>query len=133
LIPGGPFAAAVEFFNRGFSSLQNPRPVYIALMRDDEMVGYWLMDTDPRHWQPFEPMDESCTPLLYTIRLNAELPEDFPPGTYHVGLWMPDGFDGLREDPRYAVRVANGDVPWWTDYQGRYGVNVLGILEVVTA
>lgn len=32
-------------------------------------------------------------------------------------------------DPRYAVRAANGDVPWWTDTQGRFGINILGAIE----
>jgi len=33
-------------------------------------------------------------------------------------------------DPRYAIRVANRDAPWWTDGAGRYGINILGRIEV---
>jgi len=48
-----------------------------------------------------------------------------------VGLWMPDAYRRLRLDPRYAVRAANRDVLWWTDQEGRYGVNLLGVMEVI--
>jgi hypothetical protein len=44
---------------------------------------------------------------------------------------MPDASPSLRLDPRYAVRVANRDAVWWTDADGRYGINVLGTLEIV--
>ena len=43
---------------------------------------------------------------------------------------MPDAADSLKLDPRYAVRVANGDVSWWTDKDGRYGINLLGAVDV---
>ena len=43
-----------------------------------------------------------------------------------MGVYPP-----LRLDPRYAVRVANRDVVWWTDSGGKYGINVLGTLEIV--
>jgi hypothetical protein len=43
---------------------------------------------------------------------------------------MPDATLPLRLDPRYAVNVANRDAVWWTDTEGRYGINVLGTLEI---
>jgi hypothetical protein len=30
----------------------------------------------------------------------------------------------------YAVRTANGDVPWWTTVDGKYGVNILGTVTI---
>ena len=41
----------------------------------------------------------------------------------------PDAAESLRLDPRYAIRVANRDVPWWTDPRGHYGINLLGVVE----
>ena len=34
---------------------------------------------------------------------------------------------------RVRVRVANRDVPWWTDPRGNYGINLLGVVEAVPA
>lgn len=52
------------------------------------------------------------------------------PGSYLVGLWLPDASAQLKMDPHYAVRVANRDVPWWTSAAGQYGINVLGAIEL---
>ena len=87
-------------------------------------------DADPRTWQPFAPEDAEYAPLVHTISLDLPLPADLPAGDYRVGLWLPDAAEGLRLDPRYAVRLANGDVLWWRDRQDRYGVNVFGTLTV---
>jgi len=38
--------------------------------------------------------------------------------------------ESLRTDPRYALRLANGNVVWWRDREGPYGVNVLGRVRV---
>ena len=65
-----------------------------------------------------------------TVSAKGRLPSKLGPGSYRLGLWMPDAYKTIRTDPRYAVRVANRDVPWWTDAKGRYGVNILGNLEV---
>lgn len=51
--------------------------------------------------------------------LNAE------PGTYRLGLWLPDASYRLRCDPHYAIRCANGGLGWWTSPDGLYGVNIL--------
>ena len=50
---------------------------------------------------------------------------------YKIGLWMPDASESLAMDPRYAIRVANAGVPWWTDTGGKYGINIIGSCEVV--
>ena len=60
------------------------------------------------------------------------LPPGVAPGWHQLGLWMPDEAERLRPDPRYAVRVANRDAPWWIDDDGRYGVNILGVVQVLT-
>ncbi|MBN1418227.1 MAG: DUF4832 domain-containing protein [Planctomycetes bacterium] len=122
---------AIELVNRGFSAIHNPRPVFIALISPDGRVAVFRgEDVDPRAWQPHAPGDEDAKPLLHRFQVRARIPEDLDPAGYLVGLWLPDGYESLRMDPRYAIRVANRDVPWWTDREGRYGINVLGRIEI---
>ncbi len=129
--PGGELTASVELINRGFSTLHNPRSVYITLVDVEGRVWEQIAaDVDPRTWQPFAPGDDQFQPLRHTLTLRAELPATLGPGWYQIGLWMPDASPSLRLDPRYAVRVANRDSTWWTDADGRYGINVLGMLEI---
>jgi len=127
----GPLAFEAELINRGFSVMHNPRPVYLVLTGPDEAVTEIpVPDADPRMWQPSDPADAEHTPLVHTISADLALPAQVAPGSYKLGLWLPDPYDTIRLDPRYAVRFANGDVPWWTDADGRYGVNLLGELKV---
>jgi hypothetical protein len=72
-------------------------------------------------------------PLVHTVTLKMRLPATMKPGWYQIGLWLPDASQTLRLDPRYAVRVANRDVPWWSSSQGQYGIDVLEMMEVVEA
>ncbi len=130
LSPGDRLQAAIGLINRGFCTLHNPRPALIALIAADGTVYPFETEADPRTWQPFDPADSEYKPLTHTIALDAQLPADLPPGSYRLGLWLPDAAETLRTDPRYAVRVANADVLWWQDREGRYGVNVLGVVEV---
>ena len=51
-------------------------------------------------------------------------------GEYKLGLWIPDGSDRLKYNPRYAIRCANGNTTWWTSADGKYGVNILTTVEV---
>ena len=75
-----------------------------------------------------------------TVAYHGIRPTD-PKG--YVGLRNPDrGFrmetrfgegpyDSIRMNPRYAVRLANRDVQWWRDDKGEYGINLIGLAEVV--
>ncbi len=120
----------IRLVNRGFSTLHNPRPVFLVLINDANCVATFPVDAEPRTWQPYKPGDKKYAPLVHTIKADCALPERLQPGWYVLGLWLPDAYESLRMDPRYAVRTANGDVPWWTDREGRYGVNVLGAVEI---
>jgi hypothetical protein len=128
--PGEEFAVKIELVNRGFSTLHNPRPVCLTLIDLDGKVWEQAMAADPRTWQPFKPGDDQYRPLLHTLTLKVRLPAATRKGWRQIGLWLPDASTRLRLDARYAVRVANRDVVWWTDLDGRYGINVLGTLEV---
>ncbi|MFO7975328.1 MAG: DUF4832 domain-containing protein, partial [Candidatus Hydrogenedentota bacterium] len=120
----------ITLINRGFSTLHNPRKVFLVLIKDEDCLATFPTEADPRMWQPYSPGDESYAPLRHTISATCSLPESLSPGWYLLGLWLPDQYDSLRMDPRYAVRAANGDVPWWTDEKRRYGVNILGSIKV---
>ena len=87
-------------------------------------------DANPKNWQPFEPKDSTYTSLTHTVDVSLELPASVTSGTYKLGLWIPDGSDRLRYNPRYAIHCANGDTDWWISKDGKYGVNVLTAVEV---
>ncbi len=130
---GAPLTFSVSLINRGFSTLINPRPVFMALVNaQNRVVWTHPLGADPRKWQPFAPDDPQFVPLLHKVEGRSELPPDLAPGAYLLGLWMPDQAASLREDARYAVRVANRDVPWWTAPGNRYGVNILGAVRVLS-
>lgn len=127
---GDVLMAEVQLINRGFATLHNPRPVLVVLMKDEECIATFPTEAEPRTWQPYAPGDDTCTPLMHAVQAACPLPENLAPGWYVLGLWLPDAHESLRMDPRYAVRAANGDVPWWTDSLGKYGVNLLGPIEI---
>lgn len=129
--PGQPLPVTVTLINRGFSTLHNPRPVKLVLIgEDDRLWDLGATGADPRRWQPFDPADPEFRPLVHTIAASPRLPANLPPGRYRLGLWLPDAAATIAGDARYAVRVANGDVPWWTADSGSYGVNIVGWLDV---
>jgi len=129
---GVEFRVDVELVNRGFGTLHNPRPVFLALMdRTGKVTELPVTAADPRQWQPFRPGDTEYKPMIHKITWTGHLPANVQPGWYQIGLWLPDAAGSLRLDPRYAVRAANRDVPWWTDSRGEYGINLLGVIEVV--
>ena len=123
----------IRLVNRGFSTFHNPRPVLVALIARNGDVHTLQTSSDPRTWQPFAGGDSLYRPLEHAITLDATLPNDLAPGQYRVGLWLPDAAESLRLDPRYAVKVANGDVLWWVNAQGKYGLNVLATIAVAAA
>jgi hypothetical protein len=130
--PGAGFRVDIELVNRGFSTLHNPRPVCLALMdRTGKVTELPATDALPRQWQPFQPGDTGYKPIVHTITWTGHLPAELKPGWHQIGLWLPDAAAALRLDARYAVRVANRDVPWWTDPRGSYGINLLGAVEAV--
>ncbi len=129
---GGELTVGVELINRGFSTLHNPRPVFVVLVGfDGRVIEFAAKDADPRRWQPFSPDDDTYAPLRHRVDITSRLPDMVGPGWYRVGLWLPDAHERLHLDPRYAVRAANRDTVWWKDREGHYGVNLLGVMEIV--
>ena len=116
--------------NRGFATVFGEHPVYFVLIDKEGEVTEFPTDANPLNWQPFEPNDSTYTSLMHTVNLSLKLPASIPAGTYQLGLWIPDGSDRLRYNPRYAIHCANGDTDWWISRDGKYGVNVLTAVEV---
>jgi hypothetical protein len=42
------------------------------------------------------------------------------PGTYKLGLWLPDAYTSLRGNPAYSVRFANNNT-----WDAATGINIL--------
>mgnify|MGYP005870607963 FL=1 len=116
--------------NRGFATVFGEHPVYFVLIDDAGEVTEFPTDANPKNWQPFEPKDSTYTSLTHTVDVSLELPASLTAGTYKLGLWIPDGSERLRYNPRYAIHCANGDTDWWISKDGKYGVNVLTAVEV---
>jgi hypothetical protein len=132
ITPGDKFHFEIELINRGFSVPHNPRPVILTLIREEEMVKKPIQNADPRTWQsqkPGEDTDNSYEPLVHVIRTSFIMPQATP-GWFKIGLWLPDQLKNLQKDPRYAIRLANRDIPWWKNASNQYGVNILGITKI---
>jgi hypothetical protein len=113
--PGGFINLKVNLQNMGFASIINDRPVYIVVKRDIISLYKTELDVDLRHWEPGE--------ISFTAKLH--IPSDAPEGEYRLGLWLPDGYGSLQDNPLYAVRFANENV--WDESTG---YNILGSINV---
>jgi len=110
------FDVQIQLDNVGFASPFNPRPVELIL-RSENKVYIQSLDEDPRFWLPGKPI---------TIKTTLKIPDEFFGRTCRLELCLPDGADKLRNDPRYAIRLANTGV--WDE---SLGSNVLiGRIEI---
>ena len=116
--------------NRGFATVFGEHPVYFVLIDDKGKVTELLTEASPLDWQPFQLGDILCRPLTHSVEQAVQLPGSMAAGEYKLGLWIPDGSDRLKYNPRYAIRCANGNTTWWTSADGKYGVNILTTVEV---
>ena len=100
------------------------------MIDDKGKVSEFLTEANPLDWQPFQPGDTAYTPLVHSVNQSLQLQGSMPAGEYRLGLWIPDGSERLKYNPRYALRCANGNTTWWVSEDGKYGVNVLTTVEV---
>jgi len=119
--PGGKMNVTVLIRNTGYAPIYNERPVELVLKGEGlPDTGYRIQTTaDPRRWKPNN--------KLSAINEQVEIPADLPEGTYHLYLHMPDKYESIASDPRYAVRFANEDV-----WDPETGLNDLGAEVVIT-
>ena len=120
---------SLTLINRGFSTLFNEHPVYFVLVDEHNQVKEFLTNADTNSFQPYRPGDKTYTPLIHTIKGQVTLPKTAN-GIYKLGLWIPDGSRQLQHLSRFAIRCANGDIPWWISPDRRYGINILTTLQV---
>jgi hypothetical protein len=97
--PGGELLVELDLRNVGFSSPHMPREAALVLARGDRSHRVVLEGVDPRRWGP-----ESGT---VTIRGRLPIPADAPPGPWKLALHLADPSPRLRDDGRYAIRLAS--------------------------
>jgi hypothetical protein len=98
--PGEPLRIEIELRNVGFAPPYLPREVAVVLSRGD--VQYrGVANADPRRWVPGTPI---------RVGFELPLPSDAPRGAWTLSLQLADPSKGLRDDGRYAVRLADDDV-----------------------
>jgi Domain of unknown function (DUF4832)/Domain of unknown function (DUF4874) len=117
--PGGEVELELDVANVGFAAPFNPRPAYLVLTGGGKRQLVRLESVDVRRWAPGE---------VTRISSRLQLPADLPAGAYRLSLWLPDEAQGLRNDPRFAVRLANDGV--WDE---KTGENVLASTFQVVA
>ena len=54
------------------------------------------------------------------MTVEVPIPDSLPPGSYRLGLWLPDAYESLHGEPKYSIRFANDQV-----WSAPDGVNVL--------
>ena len=98
----------IELENVGFGELFNPRKAEIVLISNQtgaEQVA--VVQTEPRLWAA-----GAQTKLAVTLGI----PGNLAPGTYTLGIRLPDPEPSNHDDPRYAIRFANKDI--WLEETG---------------
>ncbi len=116
---GGTLSLEVRFSNVGYAAMYRARSVYGVLQNENYRYEFVLPGVDPRRWE---------AGLEYTINVSVTLPINIVPGTYKIGLWLPDEAISLRDLPAYAARFANIDV-----WEPATGLNILTSNLLVTS
>jgi hypothetical protein len=111
--PGGVLNLTVNLQNTGFASIINQRSLYVVLVGVSEYKV--KLDIDPRGWEPG----------VTTVTAKIHIPSNAEEGEYQLALWLPDGFESLRDNPLYAIQFANENI--WDEATG---LNKLGNVTV---
>ena len=115
--PGGRMNVVIHLRNDGYAPLYNKRTAYLVLKNSAHT--YCLpISSDPREWRPGHTF----------ILEQPAVPSDAAEGTYHLYLWMPDQYESIKNDPRFAVRFANVNV-----WDANTGYNNLGATITISS
>jgi hypothetical protein len=95
--PGGALEMEIDIRNYGFAAPFNSRPVDVVLIKGSSRYTARLS------------FDARRLPAGLKTRINTKLrlPANLPTGTYTIALRMPDASSSLKNDARYAIRLAN--------------------------
>ncbi len=116
---GEKLSVKLQIRNVGYAPLYNERSAYIVLKNGNKKYALKLA-TDPRTWLP--------NGVISSVDEQLTIPANVPEGVYQLYLHLPDAYETLASDSRYAVRFANMGV--WND---ETGMNNLGASVTVTA
>jgi len=102
---GGRLSFQLTLTNAGFASPLLPRVVSIALIQGSRIERLALNAVDARRWGPWSGN--------IMVRGEMSVPKTFVDnGTAELALQLADPSPRLRNDGRYAIRLANDDVPF---------------------
>lgn len=111
-------SVSISLKNTGFAPLYNKRTAYIVFRSDNNSYSLPLQ-SDPRTW--------TAEAGIITISESLPLPEYIQGGEYHLYLHLPDQYESLASDPRYAIRFANENT-----WDATTGMNDLNITLTIT-
>ena len=117
-IAGASVNIELNIKNVGYAPLYNERHAYIVLKNGKTTYSIQLT-SDPRTWLP--------NGVTTTINEQLTIPADIVNGTYQLYLHLPDAYESIASDPRYAVRFGNADM-----WEPTSGMNNLKASVVVT-
>lgn len=119
--PSGKMNVTIRVRNDGYAPIYNERPVYLVLKGTGSSSSLYSikLQADPRRWLP--------NGEISWINEQVDIPSNVQEGTYQLYLWMPDKYESIKSDPRYAVRCAN--VNMW---DANMGYNNLGATVTVS-
>lgn len=87
--------------NVGFASLYNAHDLDVVLTHETGRAWRVPTHVDMRRWKPGAP---------FAVDLEFHLPDGMDPGVYQAALHLADPAPVLRDDPRFAIRVASEGV-----------------------
>lgn len=102
----------IRLKNVGYAPLYNERHAYIVL-KNNANTYLLPLASDPRSWLP--------NSEITTINEQLTVPSYVPVGNYRLYLYLPDAYETLKDDPRFAVRFANTGV--WNQSTGMNDLN----------
>ncbi len=111
-VAGAQISLTINIANVGYAPLYNKRHVYLVLKNGQDTYPVKL-NSDPRQWLP--------NGVVTTLTEQVTLPQDMPQGTYQLYLFMPDAYESLANNPKYAIRFAN--VGTWDALTGMNSLN----------
>jgi hypothetical protein len=102
---GGQFSFELTLTNAGFASPLLPRIVTVALIHGGQIERLELRNVDPRRWGPWsgDIVVRGEIPIAWNVVDNS---------TAELAIQLADPSPRLRNDGRFAIRLANEGVPF---------------------